>query len=153
MIYVPLYVTTELGLLSKNLDGAKIRDKSGNAHKNPHVFLSAVQRHNFSSGESIVERLVSGHLDVGCMRLLPALVAIDKGAKFKIAFGISVSQAEVIAIDKNINSLNDIKPNDKIAIPSANSIQQIILSMAAKKLYNDPHRFDKNTVSMKIQKA
>lgn len=149
MIYAPLYITTELGLLGKNLEGAKIKDSLGNTHKNPHVFLSQIQRHYFSNGETIIEALISGDLDVGCMGLSPALVAMDKGADFKIAFGISVSQAEVIAIDKNINSLNDIKPNDKIAIPSTNSIQQIVLSMAAKKLYGDPHKFDKNTISMK----
>ncbi len=96
-------------MLGKNLKGAKIKDSLGNTHKNPHVFLSKIQRHYFSNGETIIEALISGDLDVGCMGLSPALVAMDKGADFKIAFGISVSQAEVIAIDKNINSLNDIK--------------------------------------------
>lgn len=149
MIYAPLYVTTELGLLEKNLAGAKIKDKSGNAHKNPHFLLSAVQKHYFSSGETVAEGLLAGHLDIGCMGASPALIAMDKGADFKIAFGISVSPAQVVTMDKNIKSLSDIKDSDKIAVPSTNSIQQIVLSMAGKKHFNDPHKFDKNLVSMK----
>ena len=68
-----------------------------------------MQKHFFSSGESIIEGLVSGHLDVGCMGLSPALVAIDKGAKFKIAFGLSLNYDDMLFTTSiyDLNTLND----------------------------------------------
>jgi NitT/TauT family transport system substrate-binding protein len=130
MQYSGIYLANELDILAKYLPNTK------------------VELRTFSGGSAIAEALISGHLDVGCFGIAPALIAMDKGAKFKIAFGLSVPPSQLIVMDKSIKSLNDIKDSDKIAIPSVGSIQHITLSIAAQKLYNNPHKFDKNIIAM-----
>lgn len=130
MQYSGIYLANELGILAKHLPNTK------------------VELRTFSGGSAIAEALIGGHLDVGCFGIAPALIAMDKGAKFKIAFGLSVPPSQLIVMDKSIKSLNDIKDSDKIAIPSIGSIQHIALSIAAQKLYNNPHKFDKNIIAM-----
>lgn len=133
--YSPLYVANELGILNKNLPNAKIKLQ------------------NLTGGPAISEALVGGHLDMACMGIPPALIAMDKGADFKIAFGISLLPAQIMVMDKNIKSLADIKPTDKIATPGVGSLQEIMLSIAAKDILSDAHRFDKNIITMKNPEA
>lgn len=133
--YAPLYVANELGFLEQNLPNFKITSQS------------------FAGGAAITEALIGGHLDVGCMGIPPALIAMDKGANFKIAFALSVPPSALITMDENIKSLKDFKQSDKIAVPGVGSIQHIMLSMGAKELLGDAHFFDKSLVTMKNPEA
>lgn len=75
-------------------------------------------------------------------------MAIDKGADIKIGFGNSGFAVEIMTIDKNIISLADFKPNDKIAVPGLVSTQSIMLSLASKKLFSNARKFDNNLIVM-----
>lgn len=91
---------------------------------------------------------MAGQLDIGCMGIPPVLIAIDKGAEIKIGFGNSGFAVEVMAVDENIKSLSDFKPEDKIAVPGLISTQSIILSLASKKIFGDARKFDNNLIVM-----
>lgn len=126
-IYAPIYGALELGLFKEQ--GLEIK------------------KQKFGGGAAIAEALIGGHLDAGCVGIPPALIAMDKGAGFKIAFGINIPAIELVTFDKNIASLDDIKANDKIGLNGGISIQQMMLSMAAIKSGN-PKKFDNNLAIM-----
>lgn len=131
MQYAPVYVMQELELLEKLLPGVNL------------------EWNNFGGGSAINEALISNHLDVGFMGIPPALIAMDKGADYRIACGICVPPAELIVrSDIGITSLEDIKPEHKIAVPSIGSIQHIMLSLASKEIVNDKNYLDNNLVAM-----
>lgn len=129
-IYAPIYVASELGLFKELLPNANI------------------QKYKIGGGSAMAEALISGHIDLGCMGIPPALIALDKGANFKIAFGINIPPLNLMVMNKKINSLSDFKENDKIAVPGAISNQQIMLSMGAKKFLGNAKKLDRNIVSM-----
>lgn len=130
-IYAPIYVADELKIFNEFDPDLKI------------------QKQSFGGGAAIVEALIGGDLDMGCVGIPPAIMAINKGADLKIGFGINIAPIELMVLDKNIKSLDDIKPNHKIAVPGAISIQQMMLSIAAMQKYNDATKFDKNIITMK----
>lgn len=129
-IYAPIYTASELGVFEKFLPDVEF------------------QKQKFGSGAAMTEALVSGHLDIGCMGIPPALVAMNKGADFKIAFGINIPPLNLMTIDENIKTIADFGENDKIAVPGAISNNQIMLSMGAKKFLGDAKKLDKNIVNM-----
>jgi NitT/TauT family transport system substrate-binding protein len=53
-----------------------------------------------------------------------------------------------VAYDENIKTIQDFKPEHKIAVPSPGSIQHILLSMALKKRVGDPNALDDNLVAL-----
>lgn len=129
MQYAAVNVVEHLNLIEKYLPGIKVEWSS------------------FGGGAAITEALISGHLDVGFMGIPPVVVAIDKGADMKIALGVSVPPNDLMT-QKNINSLQDIKPTDKIAVPGIGSIQHILLSIGAKKYLGDARALDNNIITM-----
>ncbi len=131
MQYAPVYVMKEMQLLEKELPGVKL------------------EWTKFGSGAAMNEALISGQLDLGFMGVPPALIAIDKGADYRIACGISVPPSEVVVNPSTgIESLEDINAEHKIAVPGVGSTQHIYLSMAAKEKFDDPKHFDNNLVAM-----
>lgn len=131
MIYAPIYVADELKIFNEFDSNLK------------------VQKHSFGGGTAIIEALIGKDLDMGCVGIPPAIIAINKGADLKIGFGINIAPIELMVLDKDIKSLDNIQPNHKIAVPGAISIQQMMLSMAAIQKYNDATKFDKNIITMK----
>src|SRR6056297_3356159 len=68
--------------------------------------------------------------------------------EWKIISGVSMSPLGLMAYKGNINSINDITLNDRIALPQPGSIQHILLAMACEKEFSDPDKFDEILVSM-----
>lgn len=131
MQYAPVYVVQKLGLLEELLPGVKL------------------EWTNFGGGAAINEALISGQLDVGFMGTPPALIAIDKGADFRIALGIGVPPGELLVHpNSGINSIKDIEPKHKIAVPGLGSIQHIMLAIAAKEELGNANAFDNNLITM-----
>lgn len=130
-IYAPVYVVQKLGLLEGLLPGVKL------------------EWTNFGGGAAINEALISGQLDVGFMGTPPALIAIDKGADFRIASGIGVPPGELLVHPTSgINSIKDIGPKHKIAVPGIGSIQHIMLAIEAKAKLRNANAFDHNLITM-----
>ena len=130
MQYSPVYVAEKLDLFKKHIPNANI------------------EWYSFAGGAAMNEALIGGHLDIGFMGLPPAIIAIDKGAPLKIAMGISVPPSNLMVKNNKIKSIKDFKDTDKIAVPGIGSIQHITLSIAAKKILNNPNFFDNKLVAM-----
>ena len=131
MQYAPVYVMRELGLLQKKLPDVEITFS------------------NLGGGSSMSEALITNQVDMAFMGIPPAIIAWDKGADFKIVTGICVPPSELMVKENSgINSLQDFKLEDKIAVPSIGSIQHIMLVSASEKLFGDAHKFDNQIVPM-----
>ncbi|HHY09084.1 MAG TPA: ABC transporter substrate-binding protein [Firmicutes bacterium] len=102
----------------------------------------------YGSGGAVREALISGEADVGFMGIPPFLIGWDKGCPWKVALGFVVVPIGLVTYDPNIQSLQDFKPEDKIAVPSPGSIQHILLAMAAEQQLGSPNALDNNIVAM-----
>lgn len=131
MQYAPVYVAQQLGLLEEALPGIEL------------------EWSNFAGGSALNEALISGALDVAFMGIPPALIAIDKGVDYRIAWGICVPPAEVLVTEASgIKTLKDIKVTDKIAVPGVGSIQHIMLAIAAQKQLGNANALDNSILAM-----
>ncbi len=128
--YAPIYVAEQLDLIDKYLPGIEVE------------WLS------LGGGSAISEALIGGQLDIGMMGIPPLVIAIDKGADFKIAMGLSIIPIELMVNSDKIKSFNDFTPKDKIGVPGIGSNNHIQISLMAKKYLGDAHAFDKNVVVM-----
>ncbi|XME02803.1 ABC transporter substrate-binding protein [Lachnospiraceae bacterium C1.1] len=101
-----------------------------------------------NSGSAINEGLTAGAIQFGGMGLGPAITAITSGIPVKIASAMSSQPHKIMTNRADINSLTDIKAEDKIALVNIGSFQHILLAMAAEKNFGDAHALDNNIVAM-----
>lgn len=111
-----------------------------------------VEWRTFSGGGAQTDALLAGNVDVVNTGTGNLLLLWDR-TKGKVKGIITSSAQPVIMVsnDPNIHSLKDIKPTDKIAVPTVGvSTQAILLQMAAAKMYGEDqvHHFDANTVQL-----
>lgn len=109
----------------------------------------------FGGGNVMNDALLSGNLDIATTGVTPLLTIWDKtkgsiGVKGLASLG-SVPFV-LVSTDPNVNSIKDIGPKDRIAVPAAKvSIQAIFLQMAAAQEFgaSEARKLDVYTVSMK----
>lgn len=128
LVYAPLMVAEKIDFFSKY--GLK------------------VEWVTLGSGGAVREAMASDELDAAFMGIPPYLIGWDKGLPAKIAAGYCVIPVSLVTYDDNINKLEDIKPEHKIAVPSPGSIQHILLSMALEKQLGNPNALDDNLVAL-----
>ncbi len=97
---------------------------------------------------AIREAMLAGNVDIGFMAIPPFLIGRDKGMEWKIISGLNNSPLGLITYKENINSIDDITAEDRIALPQPGSIQHILLAMACEKRYSDASKFDDILVTM-----
>jgi len=130
IMYAPVYVMQELGLLEQYLPGMEIEWSV------------------FGSGAAINEALAANRLDIAFMGISPAIIAWDRGIEARIFTGLCVAPAGLQVSNDTINSLADFTVNDRIALPNLGSIQHILLSMASERELGDARALDNNIVAM-----
>ncbi|HHY42826.1 MAG TPA: ABC transporter substrate-binding protein [Thermoanaerobacterales bacterium] len=128
LVYAPLMVAEKIDFFSKY--GLK------------------VEWVTLGSGGAVREAMASDELDAAFMGIPPYLIGWDKGLPAKIAAGYCVIPVSLVTYDDNINKLEDIKPEHKIAVPSPGSIQHILLSMALENQLGNPNALDDNLVAL-----
>ena len=109
-----------------------------------------------NSGQAITEGLAKGDLHVGSGGVAPlvsswARAAGSGDAEIKAIASINIMPIYLNVKGDAIKTLRDLGPNDKIALPAANTwIQAITLQMAAAKEFGADQfgRFDAQTVTM-----
>lgn len=134
LAYAPLIVAKEMKIFEKNLNYEVRWIKLGNTI-------------------AIREAMVSGELDVGFMGIPPFLIGYDNQMNWKIFTGLSECPVDLIGKKENVQRLEDINENDKIALPQPGSIQHILLSMGAEKYLKNGNIFDNQLVTMNHQDA
>lgn len=130
LAYAPVQLIKELKLLENS---------------NPEL---EVEWKQLSNTAAIRESMLAGEVDIAFMAIPPFLIAKDKGMEWKIISGLSQTPLALMSNREYINSLADFKAEDKIALPQPGSIQHILLSMAAKKKFGDPKKFDNRLITL-----
>jgi NitT/TauT family transport system substrate-binding protein len=128
--YLPIQIVKQEKLLEKRLPDTRIRwEKMGNA-------------------AAIREAMIAEKLDVGFMGIPPFLIGYDRGMDWRIFTGLSEAPLGLVTLRQDVRTLDDIEPDDRIALPQPGSIQHILLSMAAERRFGNPERFDSRLVTL-----
>ena len=111
-----------------------------------------VEWRTFSGGGAQTDALLAGNVDVVNTGTGNLLLLWDR-TRGKVKGIITSSAQPVIMVsnDPRVQSLKDIEPSDKIAVPTVGvSTQAILLQMAASKMFGDDQvkKFDANTVQL-----
>ncbi len=111
LAYAPLQIAEELDLIEKHLPGYDIE------------WVKMINT------AGIREAMLSGDLDVGFMGIPPFLIGLDKGMDWRIFRALARSPVGLTYDTGRISSLEDIGPDQRIALPQPGSIQHILLNM------------------------
>ena len=131
MAYAPLLVMEEQQLIEKHYDGEV-----------------EIEWSTLNSGSAITEGFASGNIDFGAMGVGPAVIATTtEGMPVKICSNMSAQPHKLMTSNESIKSLKDIG-NKQIALVNINSIQHILLAMAAEEQLGDAHALDQNIIAM-----
>jgi NitT/TauT family transport system substrate-binding protein len=82
------------------------------------------------------------------MGIPPFLIGFDRGMDWRIFTGLSEAPLGLVTLEEDVRTLDDIEPDDRIALPQPGSIQHILLSMAAERRFGNPERFDSRLVTL-----
>jgi len=139
IVYFPSHVMEKMNLIEKHAAKLGLKDFK-------------VNWVNLSGGGAQTDALLSGKIDAvntGVGNLLLLNDRTKGGVKAIVAS--SALPLALISRDPNIKTLADIKPSDRIAVPTVKvSTQAILLQMAAAKMFGDKDyaKFDANTVQL-----
>ncbi len=107
---------------------------------------------NLSGGGAQTDALLAGSVDIVNTGTGNLLLLWDRTrGRVQGIIGSSAQPVLLLSREKRIRTLADIRPEDKIAVPTVKiSTQAILLQMAAAKMYGDSevNRFDANTVQL-----
>jgi NitT/TauT family transport system substrate-binding protein len=107
---------------------------------------------NLSGGGAQTDALLAGSVDIVNTGTGNLLLLWDRTrGRVKGIIGSSAQPVLLLSREERIRTLADIRPEDKIAVPTVKiSTQAILLQMAAAKMYGDAevNRFDANTVQL-----
>ena len=139
IIYLAPIVMEQQKLIEKAAEGLGIKGLS-------------VKFLTFSSGGAATDAMLSGNIDIATTGASNMLLLWDrtKGQVKGIA-GSSATPMWLISNNPAVKSLTDLKPTDKIAVPTVKvSSQAIVLQIAARKLFGDARfdHFDAMTVTL-----
>lgn len=104
-----------------------------------------------SGPTALTEGLLSGNVNIAALGMQPLLIGWEKTLGNYRMGGISgywKGTYTIYANDPAIQSISDIRPTDKIAVPGPTSSQAVILRRAAQKLFGDANRFDQQMVAL-----
>lgn len=128
--FLPLLVFEEERFLEERLPGTKVEGFA------------------LATGGNVTDAIASGSAELGVLGLAPAILAIDRGLDVRMAGGTMVEDLLLVTNQPDIQSLQDIGSDDRIALPGPTSSQAVFLQMAAEKELGDPHAFDDQLVTL-----
>ncbi|MEW6601198.1 MAG: ABC transporter substrate-binding protein [Nitrospirota bacterium] len=128
--HLPMYVIKELKLIEKYAPGVK------------------AQWTVLSSGAAMRDAMLAKQVDIGAGGVTPFIQGWGKGIQWKILSAECELPLFLNVNHERLKSIKDITPQDRIALPSPHSIQDITLRMAAEKEIGNPNAFVNNLVSM-----
>ena len=83
-----------------------------------------------SNGDAIRDGIISNTVQVGAVGTAPFLIGWDRGIPWKIVSDSTTTTSGLVVMDPNIKSIKDLKPGDKIASPSPDAINTMVLRSA-----------------------
>jgi NitT/TauT family transport system substrate-binding protein len=134
LAYAPLTIARELGFMDEALREAGLSVK--------------VEWLRLGNTASIREAAVAGRVDAAFMGIPPFLISRNGGMSWRIASGLNRSPLGLVSWREDIESLEDLDRNDRIALPQPGSIQHMLLAMAAERITGSADRFDRQLVTL-----
>jgi len=123
MAFLPIYVCQDLKLIEKHA-------------KTAHLDVKA-SFERFTSAAALREAIASGALDMGPFGTAPLLIAWEEGKstpqQILAVSGITSLPLVLLSNQPNVQSLADLKPSDRIAVPTLSSPQKYLLEIEAEK--------------------
>lgn len=129
--YAPIALMQQDGILEKYLPGG--------------VLVEWKQMENTAA---IREAMLAGKTDIACMAIPPFIIGRDAGMDWKICGGVSSIPMGLVTSDESLESIADITPRHRIALPQPGSIQHILLAMAAQRQLGNAEIFDNQLVTL-----
>lgn len=83
-----------------------------------------------SNGAVIRDGIVSNTIQIGAVGTAPFLIGWDRGVPWKILCDSNNFDFWLVVMDPRIQSLRDLKPGDKIATPSPDAINSLVVRAA-----------------------
>ncbi len=138
LAYAPVQMMREKGFLE-----AALRERA-----EPEQPVS-VQWVKLANTSAIREAMLAGEVDVAFTGIPPFLIGVDQGMPWRMIAGLSSCPVDLFVNNPDIDSLQALVGNGKIALPQPGSIQHILLAMAAKRELGAADALDRQLVSMK----
>ena len=101
-----------------------------------------------SNGAAIRDGFVSNTIQIGAVGSAPFLIGWDRGVPWKIVCVAVNYDFWLVVMDPNIKSLKDLKPGDKIATPSPDAINSLVLRAALERQGLPANYLDVGMVAM-----
>jgi NitT/TauT family transport system substrate-binding protein len=146
LAFLPAYICEDLKLVEKHA-------------KAQHLDLRAVYE-RFSGAGAIADAIRSRALDMGPFGVAPLLEAWDKGrvrngARRQIfaVSGMTTLPLVLLSDRPTVRALTDLRPTDRIAVPTLTSPQTFFLQMQAEKVFGQYDRLRGELVEMSHAKA
>ncbi len=124
LAFLPLYICEDLKLVEKQA-------------KTAHLDVTAKFQHFVSAGD-LHDALAAGHIDIAPFGIAPllagALQAKEPGRQIVAVSGITSLPLTLLSNQPGERSIADLKPSDRIAVPTPTSPQMYLLQMQAEKV-------------------
>jgi NitT/TauT family transport system substrate-binding protein len=101
-----------------------------------------------SSTAAVRDGFIANQIQIGAGSIPPFLTGWDRGVGWKILASLNLMDIWLVAKDKNLHTLKDIKPDMKIGMPSPDSMQSLILRKGALEQLGNAHALDTSIVSI-----
>ena len=125
LAFLPVYVCEDLKLVEKH-------------GREAHLNLKPSYR-RFPGAGPLDDAIASGELDMGPFGIVPLVVQWDKdkGTSRQVlaVSGITTLPLALLSSRADLRSLADLKPSDRIALPTATSPQAYLLEMQSEKVF------------------
>jgi len=116
----------------------------------PSVTLELI---TFESATAINEGFIAGIIDVGALGVTNILTGLDRGVPYRISSGMASSSFGLQTNDLSIQSLSDIRPEHRIALPTLTGNAAILFFMASEQILGDPFALRDQIVVMSNSNA
>ncbi len=104
--------------------------------------------HELSNGDAIRDGIISNTVQFGAVGTAPFLIGWDRGIPWKIVSDCNNYDFWLVVMDPNIKSIKDLKPGDKIASPSPDAINTMVLRAALARAGLPENYLDVGVVAM-----
>ena len=101
-----------------------------------------------SNGAVIRDGIISNTIQIGAVGTAPFLIGWDRGVPWKILCDSNNFDFWLVVMDPRIKTLKDLRPGDKIATPSPDAINALVLRAALMRAGLPPNELDVGMVAM-----
>lgn len=123
LAFLPIYVCEDLRLVEKHA-------------KEAHLDVKATYQ-RFVSAAALREAIAAGTIDIGPFGTAPLLIAWEQAkdtpSQIFAVSGLSSLPLVLLSNQPNVQSLDDLKPADRIAVPTLSSPQKYLLEIQSEK--------------------